>query len=188
MSHVATLKMADGQPWTVANVEMLRHALTRFCPNLELVEQNTYRTWKADYGRLARDYPVPEGMTEAEVGENATWVIRVSDDYLRSQGRSRNRAIPSCLPYEIGLVRQPDGSFLPVVDFYNCANGLFAVPELTNNGRVGTNLEPVARLSMYYNTETQIQAAEQAQLPWDMQTLEDGSQLLSIETGEGGGW
>jgi|GEM_PF-5706692 len=131
MSHLTEAAQSIAIP--CKNLKHFKAALAKQCPTLEFVEgQNTYRTWKADHGKLVGDWPVTEGMTEADVGVNADHVIRVTEA-RKAELKGRN-------PYEIGMIRarmekQPDGSEKPVIDkegdhwilltdFYGQANGL----------------------------------------------------------------
>ncbi len=52
MSHVAS-------GFCVTDIEALKQVVQKQCPELELVKQNTYRTWISDNGRLVGDYPLP---------------------------------------------------------------------------------------------------------------------------------
>jgi hypothetical protein len=91
---------------------------------LELVQtekgKGKYRTWAADHGRLMGDWDVPSGMTAAEVGQNADYVIRATKagrEYLRKKGFTE--------PYEVGVVwDETDQCYRFVYDFYNQAAGL----------------------------------------------------------------
>lgn len=88
-------------------------ALGIACQNLglELVRgQQTYR-W---FGRSVGDYPMPAGMTEADLGK-CSHAIRVSGNV---PGDER--------PYEIGLVERRDGKagYTLLYDFYAGGFGL----------------------------------------------------------------
>lgn len=74
-----------------------------------------YRTWKDDHGgNLVGDWPLPEGVTAAEVGNNADFVISVPAS-LDPRGRC----------YELGIVRnKKDNCWYPSHDFYQGGMGL----------------------------------------------------------------
>lgn len=57
MSH-----LVDG--FCIKDIQALKEVVAKQCPELELVEGTTYRTWITDHGRLAGDYPIP-GMYQA---------------------------------------------------------------------------------------------------------------------------
>ena len=115
MSHV-TCKDPDSE-FQIRSLPALLKACERL--GLELVKQKTFRTWKTDHGSLVGDYPVPEGYSEDEIGENAEYVTRVAG--LTDEERTRSSA-----PYEIGWVpsRKHPGSYAYMYDFYNGGYGL----------------------------------------------------------------
>lgn len=52
MSHIAA-------GFCVTDIAALAQTVKLQCPDLELVKQNTYRTWISDHGGLVGDYPLP---------------------------------------------------------------------------------------------------------------------------------
>ena len=102
MSHVTTVEGTMTIPRS--ELVFLAQAIKEFCPDLEIVKnQSHYRTWKDNHGgRLVGDWPLPEGWTASQVGENAAHVIRVKDSYLEKHGISDRNA--GNAPYEIGIV------------------------------------------------------------------------------------
>lgn len=140
MSHITTVSGT----MTIPRSELifLAQAIQQFCPDLELVKnQSHYRTWKDNHGgRLVGDWPLPEGWTADQVGENASHVIRVTDSYLKKRGVLRG---DSNAPYEIGIVpvkvtRDEDGEvvkavpdstsdeFVLMTDWYADGNGILS--------------------------------------------------------------
>lgn len=53
----------------VKDIGALKQVVEKQCPQLELVEDTTYRTWITDHGRLAGDYPIP-GFYQMILAEN----------------------------------------------------------------------------------------------------------------------
>ena len=64
MSHVDS-------GFCVTDLEALEQAVKSGCPQLEMVKQNTYRTWVTDHGKLAGDYPMP-GIHQLRMFQLAT--------------------------------------------------------------------------------------------------------------------
>lgn len=119
MSHIVEFKGV-----VIANLEALKLAIKLFCPTMEVVKATHYRTWKdGNDGRLVGDWPLPEGVTEAEVGENAEYIIRVTDKRLAELGTTRDEYNA---PYEIGVVpsRTEKGSYSLATDFWCQGNGV----------------------------------------------------------------
>jgi len=78
-------------------ISCLNDTIVTFCPQLELVKGNHYRTWADDHGgKLYGDYPLPAGMTEAMIGNNAEYIIRVKPEVNAEKYNSA--------AYEIGVV------------------------------------------------------------------------------------
>ncbi|MBI4090864.1 MAG: hypothetical protein HY422_02470 [Candidatus Komeilibacteria bacterium] len=86
-------------------------------------DQKTYRWW----GHSVGDYPIPAGMTAADLGK-CSHAIHLND-----------------ASYEIGLVAQTDGSYRMVYDFYGQANLLAAVGGQKCDGLVGDYTIEAAR-------------------------------------------
>lgn len=118
----------------VSNLLALKMAVEQFCPTMEFVQNcSHYRTWKDNHnGRLVGDWPLPEGWTAEQVGENAVHVIRKTNVSNRESAGA---------PYEIGIVpvrvtRGENGEVLAAVpdskgteyilmtDWYNDGNGI----------------------------------------------------------------
>jgi hypothetical protein len=102
---------------------------------LELMLGQTTYTW---WGHSVGDYPIPAGYTEADLGK-CTHAIRVKN--------------ASKTTYEIGLVKQSDGSFDLLYDFYNGGNGLMPL--------VSTDGQNLKRLMDIYTIEAAKRAAEE---------------------------
>lgn len=105
MSHVATVDVE------IRDLQALAAACRRI--GLELVEgQQTYR-W---FGRSVGDYPLPEGMTAKDLGK-CEHAIRIP---LAEQAQMKHGK-----PYEIGVVRRPDGrGYRLVWDFWQGGFGI----------------------------------------------------------------
>lgn len=126
MSHVVKNVNEKGKILSIAALEAACAALVVGDKSglLELVQtekgKGKYRTWKSDHGKLVGDWDVPSGMTSAEVGENADYVIRVTPEgrrYLRSKGYNN--------PYEVGVVwEESEQCYRLVYDFFASAAGL----------------------------------------------------------------
>lgn len=118
----------------IDNLLALKMAIEQFCPTMEFVQNcSHYRTWKDNNGgQLVGDWPLPEGWTAAQVGENAVHVIRKKSVKNRDSGSA---------PYEIGIVpvkvtRGENGAVLGAVpdangteyilmtDWYHDGNGV----------------------------------------------------------------
>jgi hypothetical protein len=122
-----------------------------------------YRTWKDAHGRLVGDWPIPEGMTEAEVGDNAVAIIRVKDN-----GAS----------YDVGVIAKGDGTYSLCHDFFNGGGGLETyVGKTTSTGHrsTGAVVEAYPTLSMYYQAMLVKYNASQLGVDLEFQKQEDGS-------------
>lgn len=126
MSHVTEFTNV-----AITNIAALRRALAVYCPDLEMVQQTHYRTYKDDNdGRLVGDWDLPEGLTAADVGDNAEYVIRVTDAKLQSMTKQSDRNRKHVAPYEIGVVpsRTSPGQYYLAADFWLQGRGVLAVP------------------------------------------------------------
>ena len=82
-----------------------------------------YRTWKDDHnGRLVGDWPLPKGMTSADIGDNAVAVIELTEAAKKELGKG------STEPYEVGVVPHvmEDGELVYSLthDFFSGGYGL----------------------------------------------------------------
>lgn len=158
MSHVVKNTNEKGRILSVAALTHACHVLTvdGLSGLLEVVQtekgKGKYRTWKADHGRLMGDWDVPEGMTSADVGQNADYVIRptaAGKAYLRKKGYDN--------PYEVGVVwDEADQCYRLVYDFFNRANGLELLIgetklDYAKNRRSGQLTTSCPRLIQMYN-------------------------------------
>jgi len=138
MSHITTVEGTMTIPRS--ELPFIAQAIKEFCPDLEIVKNEShYRTWKDNHGgNLVGDWPLPDGWTAEQVGENAAHVIRVTDKYLEKRNLKRS---DSNAPYEIGIVpvkvtRNQDGDvvsavpdksadeFVLMTDWYSNGNGI----------------------------------------------------------------
>lgn len=185
MSHITDIDKTI----TVTNLLALKMAVEHFCPDCELVEgANHYRTWKDDHGgKLVGDWPLPQGMTEADIGENAVHVIRVKDEWLAAKGLSRT---DDKAPYEIGVVPHPNkpGEFVLMTDWWNNGNGLMTLEGLGKRHTVtdpetGENKESAFEdLYMHYRMmETKLES-ERLGDQIDFQKENDGTWTAKIHT------
>lgn len=185
MSHVVKNTNEKGRILSIAALERACRDLTVEGRSglLELVQtekgKGKYRTWKADHGRLVGDWDVPEGMTSAQVGENADYVIRATAagrEYLKKKG------YPS--PYEVGVVwDEADQCYRLVYDFFNKANGLeYLIGETevdyAKNHRSGQLTTSCPRLVQMYNVARDGLLAEQQGDTQVVVTQADGSILV----------
>jgi hypothetical protein len=147
MSHISLIALK------VRDLEALDAACRRL-GELELVRgQKTYR-W---YGRMVGDYPLPEGMTPADLGR-CDHAIRLKDK-------------PNA--YEIGLVRRSDHYAL-LWDFWNGGYGLEA--------KVGANC---ARLKQAYAVELTRKQARSRGYSLTEAAQVDGAIRLTMRQGGG---
>src|SRR4051812_43867314 len=93
-------------------------ALTLACNmlGLEIVQRKTYQWYDTHVG----DYPVPPGINVADLGKNASFVVKLNAEMTAKHGNGRN------VPYEIGMLEDPHnaGCFVPIYDFYCGGYGL----------------------------------------------------------------
>jgi len=184
----------------------LLHAVENFCPDCELIQgESHYRTWKDDHGgKLVGDWPLPDGWTEAMVGEGAHHVIRVTDEAMKKKfgGRARNS---SGGPYEIGVVpvrveRDANGKVIRAVpdqdgeeyvlmtDWYANGNGVLNMEgigqrHMGNNPQTGESTEiSFGDLYQAYRME---QAKAEAEMQGDTIAFEkhkDGTYTAQVDT------
>jgi hypothetical protein len=187
MSHVSIVDPQDIGA-VITSIKHLQRAIQLISPDLEMVKGKHYRTWKDDHGgKLVGDWSLPEGMTAEEVGNNAEYVIRLTDAALRGRPRGHNG------PYEVGVVPHPTkkGQYLLVADFWASGNGLFKAKGLERiavKGR-GKSVEGFAKLYMGYQIATQEAVAkrkgQKLQLPMNadgtVKLEADGSVLGTID-------
>lgn len=110
MSHVATIDLR------ITDLEALAIACEALGLELQL-GKTTYAWWNSHVG----DYPIPEGMTVADLGK-CQHAIKVKGTTPQNGPQG---------PWEIGLVADGDG-FRPVFDFFGSAGA-----RLTDKAGVG---------------------------------------------------
>jgi len=206
MSHITDLK----QTTLIAKdkVFCLSRAVENYCPELEFVEgQNHFRTWKDDHeGRLVGDWPLPQGMTEAEVGNNAHHTIQVTDQALKDKfGKSSRHEVGA--PYEIGLVPvkaeadehgkpitveyAPEGEhthYALMTDFYGQAAGLMNCQGVGKHRQVKDpetgkmKQESFGDLFMHFQMEVAKAEAERRGDEIEFQKLPDGTYTAEVQT------
>lgn len=169
MSHVVLNNNEKGK---ILSIEALKLGCTSLMVDgqsglIELVQteagKGKYRTWKTDHGgRLVGDWDVPEGMTSEDVGNNADYVIRVTEAgrrYLAKKGYSN--------PYEVGVVwSEKDQCHRLVYDFYGKAQGLeFIIGETKvdydKSHRSGQLTTSCPRLIQHYNIARDVLMTQQ---------------------------
>ena len=108
MSHVV-LKEGETAEQQIRDLDCLWQAVEK-CGGLPLKNQTHFRTWATDHGRLAGDYPVPQGYGEADI---------VKGDCLHAIGLP-DGATSGTDAYEIGVVpsKKFPGTFSLLYDFY----------------------------------------------------------------------
>ena len=185
MSHVVKNVNEKGKILSIAALELACVSLIVDGKSglLELVQtekgKGKYRTWKSDHGKLVGDWDVPTGMTAADVGENADYVIRVTEEgrrYLKSKGYSN--------PYEVGVVwEESEQCYRLVYDFFANAQGLEliigkTVVDYKKSHRSGNLTQSCPDLIKWYNASRDKLMAEKN---GDVQVLvpqKDGSILV----------
>ncbi len=144
MSHLSEISGVQ-----VRDLECLQAAAERLGMELRR-DQRSYK-W---YGRSVGDYPLPEGMTEADLGK--------CDHALSLTGK------PGA--YEVGLVKRPDGTVRLLWDWWDGGKGLMnAIGE--NGGRL---------LQEYSAAVAEKQARRNGQRV-TRTVLADGRLMLSLE-------
>lgn len=96
-------------------------ALQMACQQLGLViEQRSNYTW---FNTPVGDYPLPEGTSTDQLGNNAKYVIALNEEMQATHCR------PGVKPYELGLIEDPNnaGCLIPMYDFWAGGLGLDAV-------------------------------------------------------------
>lgn len=106
MSHI-TLKEAGTRDQQITSLPALRRAVAR-CGGVFKENQTKFRTWASDHGRLAGDYPLPEGYTADDVGK--------CEHAIGVPGEAKT----GTTAYEIGVVKSKKfpGTFSLAYDFY----------------------------------------------------------------------
>lgn len=116
MSHIAVQATKPGEPM-FSDLKALEAA----CNMLGLAVQiRSNYTW---FNRHVGDYPMPPGVTHAELGHNAKFVLTLNAEMRAKHG------VPGREPYEIGVVEDANnpGCYVPMYDFYAGGFGLEAV-------------------------------------------------------------
>lgn len=114
MSHI-TMREGDTRDQQIGDLIALHVACTR-CGGLEFdTKSTTFRTWASDHGRLAGDWPLPEGYkTLEELQKDTVGVIRLPAKIREKTGTNS---------YEIGVVksRKFPGTYSLAYDFWGGA-------------------------------------------------------------------
>lgn len=201
MSHITDIE----QTCVITDVEALKLAIKAFCPDLEYVEgEKHYRTWKDNHGgKLVGDWKLPNGMTEADVGENAKGILRLTDAALKKQGH-KNRT-DSGSPYEIGLVpvtttRDKNDNVVSVkvdphgkeralmTDFWAQGNGIMRTPGIGQHNRKydkATGKHQDTSFEDLYMHYRMMQAKREAQRNGDQiqfDKQQDGTYIAKVNT------
>lgn len=168
MSHVMAC-----MDFAVSDLDLLAEVVARTCPELELVEQTTYRNWATDHGRLVGDYKPPAWMKAEDVGKNAVRVLRFKE---------------GCGPkgaYEIGFVEHPErpGEYVPVADFWNQGSGLLNAKGLGKHYRDREGDQYMDDLKKAYHRQLCRQAYEAEGLSVE-EVEQDGEILLKVRVAE----
>lgn len=110
MSHIAVQTTKPGEP-VFADLDCLRQAVEML--GCRLVERNTFR-W---YGRSVGDYPLPPGMTKADLGNNAKYVIELTPE---TAARVKKEHGYDEAPYDVGIIEDPNnpGTYVPMYDHF----------------------------------------------------------------------
>jgi hypothetical protein len=119
MSHITSSRTVPGKP-LITDLEAVKRAAI----NLGLVceERSNYSWW----GRSLGDYPIPDGIREADLGKNAVLVIAVPEtDWAKCRSKY-GKSYGSEGPYELGVVPDPQnpGCYTLMYDFISGGYGL----------------------------------------------------------------
>ena len=117
MSHAIVSKVKEGKNSTaIHSIEALKIAVEAMGLEFRDCEprKGHYRTWKDKNGGWVGDWPLPEGVSADEMGDNADYVISVPASLD-----------PHKTCYELGIVwDEADQCWYPAHDFYAGGNGL----------------------------------------------------------------
>lgn len=113
MSHAIVSKSESTKITNIADLQAGAVFL-----GLLFTKKGHYRTWKDDHGgKWVGDWPLPEGVSAAAMGDNADYVISVPKD----------QQLPGQTCYELGIVRDEEAKcWYPAHDFWGGGNGLEA--------------------------------------------------------------
>lgn len=113
MSHIASMQPKAGEPVFV-DIDALTEAVKKL--GLVITKKRTYRWW----GQSVGDYPLPVGMTAADLGNNATYVISLPEE------EGKRHSLGGRGPFEIGVIadKANPGCFTICYDFFNGGYGL----------------------------------------------------------------
>jgi hypothetical protein len=203
MSHITTTKGTLCIPKECAI--HVKEAIEQFCNTCEFVQgESHYRTWKDNHnGKLVGDWPLPEGWTEAMVGENADHIIRVKDERLKEKFKCNDRN-DSRAPYEIGLVSvraefdengnvvkavpDPDGEhYVLMTDWWSNGNGLLNEPgigarKMGKHPQTGEQVElSFSDLYMHYQMKMHEAEAERVGDTLQYEQNEDGTLKVNAD-------
>lgn len=115
-------------------------ALQMACQQMGLViEKRKNYTW---YNTPVGDYPLPEGTTVDQLGNNAEYVVSLGDEMRAKHCRGTSK------PYELGLIADPNnpGCLIPMYDFWAGGHGLDAVIGSPIFGRSQEDVQMLAPL------------------------------------------
>lgn len=143
-----------------------------------------YRTWKNDHGgRLVGDWPLPAGMTTAQVGNNAVCVVELTEE-AKKEVRARHKY--DVEPYEVGVIARVDAksgelTYSLTHDFFAGGYGLedYVGKTVLNSGRSSGGRPGVKEahgdLLMYYQMMCAKLAAQEAGHDIEFAKQDDGS-------------
>jgi hypothetical protein len=140
-----------------------------------------YRGWKDDHGRLAGDWNLPAGVTEAQAGDNAVAVIRLTEA-AKAEVKAKSR-YQEPAPYEIGVIPVVDAegrvSYDLAHDFYMGGHGVEDYVGKTE-ADYGTQQAKNAYgdLMQYYQIACAQLAAEEMGHDCEVEKQPDGSYLV----------
>lgn len=165
MSHLAAQDTKPGEPMFV-DLACLTKAAEML--GLDVVQTSEY-AW---YGRHVGDFPIPQGMTAAELGHNAKFVLRMNPETRRRiLGKHGDQ------PYDIGIVADPNnsGCYIPLLDFWAQGKGMTKVTGEPVYAEDGSLKILCPTLKQHYDMVCDVEAAREAGDKIDLLTLADAT-------------
>lgn len=162
MSHVAAFQTEPGKP-LICDLEAVKFAAA----NLGMIARldNKYKWW----GHHVGDYPLPEGWTKEDMGNNAHMVLSVSPEKRKELGIGAD-----C--YELAIIadKKNPGAYTMMYDFYGQGRGLDKVigAPISEKGKV-TQIAPI--FMQHYRMCCDALAAKEVGDKISFEEQEDGS-------------
>lgn len=163
MSHVAANLTEPGKPLITCLDSCIMAAKNL---GMEVHKRKNYK-W---FGHHVGDYPLPEGWTKEDMGQNAVIVLSVG-----AAAKAKHNITGQ--PYELAIVedKQNPGCYVPMYDFYGQGMGLNKVignPVTDKSGKV-TGVAPT--FMQHYRMCADALSAKEAGDEIDFEEQKDGS-------------